>query len=219
MADSRGLGLAGKQKCRPSLQSRHILNDLPQPRFNHVTRPRLNLPGANRAIVKELLASIPVPAKVVRHFAAITLAITACIALFADGERREAIGAEIKADRQRQELRTLDAERNGPQKIGAKQEFNRGNGFGIETTGTSEESSLDPAASSEPAMGSQQYRPQGQDTSMMPPGYFNPGIGMPEAPQVAPIRPKPPKKVTPADIDRLMRFGEERAGPATQAGN
>lgn len=169
--------------------------------------------------MKELLASIPVPAKVVRHFAAITLAITACIALFADGERREAIGAEIKADRQRQELRTLDAERNGPQKIGAKQEFNRGNGFGIETTGTSEESSLDPAASSEPAMGSQQYRPQGQDTSMMPPGYFNPGIGMPEAPQVAPIRPKPPKKVTPADIDRLMRFGEERAGPAIQAGN
>jgi hypothetical protein len=169
--------------------------------------------------VKELLASIPVPAKVVRHFAAITLAITACIALFADGERREAIGAEIKADRQRQEMRTLDAERNGPQKIGAKQEFNRGGGFGQESSGSSEDSSVDPAAIGEPAMGPKQYQPQGQDTSMMPPGYFNPGVGLPKAPQVAPVRPKPPKKVTPADIERLMRVGEERAGAATQAGS
>ncbi len=219
MADFRALGLAAKQKCRAALQFRQMLNDLPQPRLNHVARSRLNLPRTKEAIVKELLASIPVPAKVVRHFAAITLAITACIALFADGERREAIGAEIKADRQRQELRTLDAERNGPQKIGAKQEFARGGGFGEESTGYGEDTSVDPAASSEPAMGSRQYRPQGQDISMMPPGYFNPGIGIPKAPQVAPIRPKPPKKVTPADIDRLMRVGEERAGPATQAGN
>ncbi len=169
--------------------------------------------------MKELLASIPVPAKVVRHFAAATLAITACIALFADGERREAIGAEIKADRQRQELRTLDAERNGPQKIGAKQEFNRGNGFGVESVQSAEDSSIDPAAIGEPAMGSKQYRPQGQDTSMMPPGYFNPGIGIPKGPQVAPTRLQPPKKVSPEDIERLMRVGEERAGPATQAGN
>lgn len=211
--------MAGTQNCRAALQSRAIMNDLPQPRFNHVARPRLNLQRPKGPIVKELLASIPVPAKVVRHFAAITLAITACIALFADGERREAIGAEIKADRQRQELRTLDAERNGPQKIGAKQEFTRGGGFGEESSGSGEDTSVDPASSSEPAMGSLQYRPQGQDTSMMPPGYFNPGIGIPKSPQVAPIRPKPPKKVTPADIERLMRVGEERAGPATQAGN
>ncbi len=174
---------------------------------------------ANGDTVKELLASIPVPAKVIRHFAAVTLAITACIALFADGERREAIGAEIKADRQRQELRTLDAERNGPQKIGAKEEFNRGNGFGAESAQSSEDTSIDPAANGEPAMGPKQYRPQGQDTTLMPPGYFNPGIGIPKGTQIAPARPLPPKKVTPADIERMMRAGEERAGPATQPGN
>lgn len=169
--------------------------------------------------MKELLPTIPVPAKVVRHFAAITLAITACIALFADGERREAIGAEIKADRQLQELRTLDAERNGPRKIGGDKEFNRGNGFGFENSIESADSSVDPAASGEPSAGSRQFRPQGQDTSMMPPGYFDPAAGMPKAPQVAPVRPKPDKKITPADIERLMRAGEERAGAATQTDN
>ncbi len=219
MADFRALCPVHPLKCRVALQSRLILNDLTQPHFNHVTRPRLNLPRANGLIVKELLASIPVPAKVVRHFAAVTLAATACIALFADGERREAIGAEIKADRQRQELRTLEVERNGPQKIGAKQEFNRGGGFGVESAGSSEDSSIDPSAIGEPTMGPKQYQPQGQDTSMMPPGYFNPGIGLPKAPQVAPVRPMTPRKVTPADIERLMRVGEERAGPATQAGS
>lgn len=219
MADFCAVCPGPARKCRPALQYLRMLNDSPQPSLNHVTRPRLNLPRANGAIVKELLASIPVPAKVVRHFAAVTLAVTACIALFADGERREAIGAEIKADQQRQEMRALDAERNGPRKIGAKQEVTRGDGFGQESAGSSEESSVDPAAGGEPAMGSRQYRPQGQDVSMMPPGYFNPGIGMPKAPQVAPIHPKAPKKVTPADIERLMRSGEERAGTATQAGN
>ncbi|MFM6830521.1 MAG: hypothetical protein ACKOVA_09370 [Novosphingobium sp.] len=169
--------------------------------------------------MKELLDSIPVPAKVVRHFAVVTLIITACIALFADGERREAIGAEIKADQQRQEMRALDAERNGPKKIGADAGINRGNGFGGEVSESSEESSVDPSASGEPVMGQKQYRPQGQDTSMMPPGYFDPAKGMPKGPQVAPVRPKPPKSVTPADLEILMRAGEERAGAATQTGN
>lgn len=171
------------------------------------------------ALVKELLASIPVPAKVVRHFAAVTLVITACIALFADGEQREAIGAEIKADRQRQELRVLDAERNGPRKIGAERDYRRYGGFGSEGSGSGEQSSVNPDASGESAPGQRQYRPLGQDTSMMPPGYFNPSVGMPKGTQIAPARPVQAKKFTPADMERLRQAGEERAGPATGAGN
>ena len=195
-----------------------MLNDRPQPRLNHVTRPRLNLLCAIRRFVKELLASIPVPAKVVRHFAAVTLVITACIALFADGERREAIGAELRADQQRQEMRALDVERNGPRQISANAATRFGNGFGAETSGSSEETSVDPAVSGEPGTGSMQYRPLGQDTATMPPGYFDPAYGIPKAPQIGPVRPKPVKKITPADIERLMRAGEERAGPATKPG-
>jgi hypothetical protein len=168
--------------------------------------------------VKEILASIPVPAKMVRHFAVVTLVITACIALFADGERREAIGAEIRADQQRQQMRALDAERTGPRKIGAEKDVNRGSGFGEETSGSGGDTSVNPDSGGDGAMGPKQYRPQGQDTSMMPPGYFNPSAGLPKSAQIAPPRPKPLKRVTPADMERLRQMGEERAGPATQPG-
>lgn len=173
---------------------------------------------AIRRIVKELLASIPVPAKVVRHFAAATLVITACIALFADGERREAIGAELRADQQRQEMRALDAQRNGPQKVGANAEVRRGNGFGEESSGSSGELSGDPVSTGESGIGSVQYRPTGQDAASMPPGFSNPALGIPQTPQIITAPPKPAMKVAPANAEKLLRAAEDRAGQATLAG-
>lgn len=194
-----------------------MLNALPKPPLNHITRPRLNLLRLNYLAVKELIESIPVPAKVVRHFAVVTLVITSCIALFADGERREAIGAEIRADQQRQQMRALDAQRNGPTKVGADRDLKGGHGFGEEGSGSGDETSVNPDGGGDTATGPKQYRAQGQDTSMMPPGYFNPSVGLPKGTQIAPQRPKPAKKVTPAEMERLRQMGEERAGPATRS--
>lgn len=167
--------------------------------------------------MKELLASIPVPAKMYRHFATITIAITACIALFADGERREAIGAEIRADQKRQEMRALDAQRNGPTKVGSNQLVERGNGFGEETTGDGDNGTIDVDKPSESGSAVAQFHPNG-DMSTKPPGYFNPGTGLPKGVQIAPGRPKTQKKVTPVDMQKINEAGENRAGAATQAG-
>lgn len=168
--------------------------------------------------MKDLIASIPVPAKMYRHFATVTIVITACIALFADGERREAIGAEIKADQQRQEMRALDAQRNGPAKVGADRQFHSGGGWGSESGVSGEAGLVNPDQSGDAAPSTTHYRPVGQDMSSRPPGYFDPATGLPKAGQIAPPRPTAVKKVTPTDMERLREAGESRAGPATQAG-
>lgn len=167
--------------------------------------------------MKELLASIPVPAKMYRHFATITIVITACIALFADGERREAIGAEIRADQKRQEMRALDAQRNGPTRLGGTEQFNRGSGFGEESSGGGDVGSINPEQGGEPGSPSAQFRPMGQDMTSRPPGYFDPATGLPKAGQIAPPRPKALKKVTPAEMEKLKNASESRAGAPTQA--
>ena len=43
----------------------------------------------------------PIPMKMYRHFAAVTVALTACLAFFADGEKREAVANHIE-ERERQ---------------------------------------------------------------------------------------------------------------------
>lgn len=199
------------------LQSAKMLNKRPKSGLNHVAGPRLNLLGLYHCAVKELLASIPVPAKMYRHFATITIAITACIALFADGERREAIGAEIRADQKRQEMRAIDAQRNGPTKLGADQLVKRGNGFSEEQTGDGDNGPINVDKPSEPGSNLAQFHPTG-DMSTKPPGYFDPAAGMPKGVQIVPGRPKPPKKVTPVDMQKINEAGETRAGAPTQAG-
>ncbi|MCW1403109.1 hypothetical protein OKA06_12505 [Novosphingobium sp. MW5] len=218
MADFGNLWQRHFYECRMLLQFAKMLNARPKSGLNHVAAPRLNLPRLYQAAVKELLASIPVPAKMYRHFATITIMITACIALFADGERREAIGAEIREDRQRQEMRALDAQRNGPTRIGSKQDVQIGNGFSEETNGDFDTGSTDPDRPSEVRSAVAQFHPAG-DVSTKPPGYFDPGAGLPKGPQISPGAPKKLKKVTPVDMQKINEAGETRAGAATQAGS
>lgn len=151
-----------------------------------------------------------------RHFATITIVITACIALFADGERREAIGAEIRADQQRQAMRAADAQRNGPTKIGAERKVYSGSGFGEENSGSGGDTSINPDQS-EPGANPTQFRPTRHEVATMPPGYFDPATGLPKAGQIGRLPPKTEKKTTPYDLERLKNAGEARAGAATQA--
>ncbi len=53
---------------------------------------------------------IPVSAKMYRHFAVITVSVTACLAMFADGENRQAIQGHLAQQQRNIELRKAEAE-------------------------------------------------------------------------------------------------------------
>lgn len=65
-----------------------------------------------------LVAAPLVNAKVYRHFAAVTFAITLCVALFANGEARQTVSEEIAREQQTARLREADARKFGAPKIG-----------------------------------------------------------------------------------------------------
>lgn len=64
-----------------------------------------------------------------RHFAVVTVLITLLIALFADGENRQAMGNELEAQRQQTALRQAEGEKLGPRKL-ARNDLPRRNGSG-----------------------------------------------------------------------------------------
>lgn len=63
--------------------------------------------------------TLPIPPSLFRHFAMITIAITGCVALFADGESREAIAAEIETRTDRNDLLRAEADKLGNRKLKA----------------------------------------------------------------------------------------------------
>ena len=63
--------------------------------------------------------TLPIPPSMFRHFAMITLAITGCVALFADGESREAIAGEVEARSDRNDLLRTEADKLGARKVKA----------------------------------------------------------------------------------------------------
>jgi len=62
--------------------------------------------------------ALPISPKLLKHFAAITLVLTACIALFADGEGREAIQEQVDMRAARNQLIETEAQKLGTKKIG-----------------------------------------------------------------------------------------------------
>lgn len=65
-----------------------------------------------------------ITAKMYKHFAVVTLVITGSVALFADGESREAIADEIAQHERDKALQRADAERNGPPKLAVRKPLN-----------------------------------------------------------------------------------------------
>ena len=65
------------------------------------------------------LATAPlVNARHYRHFAAITLAITLCVAMFANGEARQFVSDQVAQDAETVHLREVEASKFGPRQIG-----------------------------------------------------------------------------------------------------
>lgn len=63
--------------------------------------------------------ALPISPSVFRHFAIITIAITGCVALFADGESREAIVSQVEARSARNDLLKAEADKLGTRTLKA----------------------------------------------------------------------------------------------------
>lgn len=74
--------------------------------------------------------SIVVSPKVYRHFAVLTVTVTALIAIFADGERREEIADHIEAKEAKAEARRIEAEKNKAKVLHKASKSTRGGGGG-----------------------------------------------------------------------------------------
>ena len=62
-----------------------------------------------------------IPAKMYRHFAVVTLLLTASVAFFADGENREAVAAQVAEKKQETKVRRESYARFGAPKLGGQQ--------------------------------------------------------------------------------------------------
>lgn len=72
--------------------------------------------------MSRISTALPIPKGMYRHFSVITLLATACMAIFADGERRQSISDEVNAQNQKAELRKAEAEKNGVQSVAVKEQ-------------------------------------------------------------------------------------------------
>jgi hypothetical protein len=62
--------------------------------------------------------ALPISPKLFRHFAAITVVVTVCVAIFADGEGRDALAAQIKDRQNQNELMIAEAKAVGERTVG-----------------------------------------------------------------------------------------------------
>lgn len=90
------------------------------------------------------LSKPPIPLKMYKHFAVVTLLLTATIAMFADSDNRQAI-ADHAEERQRMErLREVEEERFGQRELVRRDDGPKGS-FGDEGSGYGQPTSVAPS--------------------------------------------------------------------------
>lgn len=94
-----------------------------------------------------MISKPPVPAKLYRHFAVVTVVLTATIALFADGEGREAVSGHIEQRQEDARIQRASQEITGPPRLVRSEatlqgsfgnESDSGYGRPMDSTGNSE---------------------------------------------------------------------------------
>lgn len=80
------------------------------------------------------LSKPPIPMKMYKHFAVVTVSLTAAIAMFADHDNREAMAEHIEEQREEAELRRASAERFGAPTLVRNDERTGGGSFGEDNT-------------------------------------------------------------------------------------
>lgn len=172
--------------------------------------------------MKELLESIPVPPKMVRHFAVVTVCITVFIAIFADSERREAISDEMHVEQQRAALREAEVKKMGARKLALAQTSrpaSASGGFGgegpVDPGGSGGGSGSGSGPETRPPVQGTPYRIDPHAPSTLPPGFV-PGSGKLPGSKVGTASKAPPRQPSAAELDKQRRAAEARAGAATQ---
>lgn len=159
--------------------------------------------------------ALPISPQLLKHFAAATVAITACVALFADGSATEAVVEQVKAN----EVRKTEASMMGPRKVaGQKLQVRQSSssvpvdepgpsGDGAGTTTVASGPLLPPA----PDQGGLQHYRQGQAVPL-PPGA--PGAEWVTARPIAqgPVRPARGSVPDPEQLERIRAAARQRAG-------
>lgn len=165
-------------------------------------------------------------AKVYRHFAIVTLVITASLALFADGEKREAIADRVAEREAKTELQRADHERQGG-KTGRK-------GFEFRTdrapTGSFGTDEMIGAPTSYVGGGSQASAPPMPSDMALP---VAPAAASGDAPRIPPPPPgmsaeeyrkrleearkkaaQPADKMSPREVEQMIEASRRRTGEA-----
>ena len=187
--------------------------------------------------------TLPVTSKMLRHFAVVTVAITACIGIFAQGENDKVAARPAQAESPGSnwggaESAALAGGNKQPGEVngiklasGTKLNTGGGNGDGDGGGGSGEGSGY--IQSAPPAMRSATDRPgarmsaTAETNGLAPPaaappipkdanGVPAPGAAISPTNSAKPGKPQPPRKATQQDIERMMAASSQRSGRATQ---
>lgn len=161
--------------------------------------------------------------RVFRHFAVITVAVTACIAMFADGENREALAGPIEQRIARNHQLQAEADKLGKRRLGATELRLREEGTSYlpfaENVPTGDQiqggpSGGGPAGGSGPAQGVDDPRslaPGAGEIAMGADGRVKAGSGKPVA-----AKGPSAKRPSGEDVEALVQAAQRRAGAATR---
>ncbi len=161
--------------------------------------------------------------RVFRHFAVVTVAVTACIAMFADGENREAIAGPIEQRIARNHELQAEADKLGKRRLGATGLQLREEGTAYlpfaENAPTGEQGSGAPSGGG-PAIGPRLAQ-SGDDPRALAAG--DAGVAMGADGPVKATTGKPvaakglaPKRPAREDVDALLQAAQQRAGAASR---
>jgi hypothetical protein len=161
--------------------------------------------------------TIPVTSKMLRHFAVVTVAITACIGIFAQGENAEVAAKPAQAAAAPEESGGGMFDFGGGGDGGGGGGGGEGSGFIQSAPPTMRSTPYGPAARISAADEGNGYTPP---TNQLPIPKDTNGVPAPGAAVTAvnparPGKPQPPRKASQQDIDRMMAASSQRSGRAT----
>lgn len=184
--------------------------------------------------------TLPITAKMLRHFAVVTLAITACIGVFAQGENAKLAAqpkqgaAQESGDFGGANRALLSGGDKAPRevngmKLASGTRLDTGGGSDVGDTPARVVDGIGYIQNSQPAMrpGSEAFSPGIPAVAdLAPPEAAVPipkdanGVPAPGAAGTALMpakadKPKPPRRATQQDIDRMMAASSQRSGKAT----
>jgi hypothetical protein len=151
-----------------------------------------------------------------RHFAVVTVAVTICVAVFADGEGREALAAQVAERQHQNELLVAEAKTVGQRTIGPKKaKANKAavafanSSVDDSDTGESFGAPMDNADGSSNDAGSVSAGPSGPLGQFMGPGPIS---AIPPQARQKGAGGAQPSRPTQAQLDRLMEASRQRSG-------